>query len=138
MAKISFSKEGSTPFQQLLGHNKTILEAWTNLEETLFSSPTFQGDLKEEIRRILAFKNKCPYCMAKGTPTNSLKAPREVLALEIADLIAEGSQISDDLLIQLKSVFSEWEISELVAFICFITASQKYGAFLDLQTLCEI
>lgn len=33
MARITFSQEGLTPFQQLLGHNKYIMEKWTSLEE---------------------------------------------------------------------------------------------------------
>lgn len=138
MAIISFSKVGSTPFQQLLGHNKGISDPWTNLEESLFVSKTFNDNLREEIRRTLAFKNKCSYCMSKGAPTNSLRSPKEILALQITELISEGSKLSGDLLHEVKSLFSEAEISELVAFICFITACQKYGAFLDLQAFCEI
>ncbi|GAE02658.1 hypothetical protein CBO05C_2348 [Clostridium botulinum B str. Osaka05] len=31
MARITFSQEGLTPFQQLLGHNKYIMKKWTSL-----------------------------------------------------------------------------------------------------------
>lgn len=41
MEMISFSQNGSTPFQQLLGHNKDILEKWIPLEECFYSSNTF-------------------------------------------------------------------------------------------------
>jgi len=37
-----------------------------------------------------------------------------------------------------KSAFTDKEISELAAYICFISACQKSGAFLDLQPSCSI
>ncbi|HCQ89452.1 MAG TPA: alkylhydroperoxidase, partial [Clostridium sp.] len=49
MERIHFSTEGSTPFEQLLGHNKNILKEWSNLENALFNSNTFSRELKEEI-----------------------------------------------------------------------------------------
>ncbi len=54
MARITFSQEGLTPFQQLLGHNKYIMKKWTSLEECFFNSNTFTHKLKEEVRRTLA------------------------------------------------------------------------------------
>ena len=66
MALISFSQNGLTPFQQLLGHNKDILEKWISLEECFFGRDTLSAKLKEEVRRTLAFNNGCEYCKAKG------------------------------------------------------------------------
>ena len=63
MAGISFSQNGLTPFQQLLGHNKGILEKWVSLEDCIYSSDTFSAELKEQVRRTLAFHNGCEYCM---------------------------------------------------------------------------
>jgi hypothetical protein len=49
MALISFSQNGLTPFQQLLGHNKDILEKWISLEECFFGRDTLSAKLKEDV-----------------------------------------------------------------------------------------
>lgn len=61
MAAIVFSKNGNTPFQQLLGHNPEVLKCWSILEKAVFNSGVLDLDLKEEVRRTLAFSNKCHY-----------------------------------------------------------------------------
>lgn len=72
MAKITFSEEGFTPFEKLMGHNKNVMRKWSSLEECFFNSNTFTFELKEEVRRTLAFNNGCQYCMAKGNPSNGI------------------------------------------------------------------
>ncbi|MEA4846399.1 MAG: carboxymuconolactone decarboxylase family protein [Clostridiaceae bacterium] len=138
MARITFSQEGHTPFQQLLGHNKHIMEKWTSLEECFFNSNTFTPELKEEVRRILAFNNGCQYCMAKGKPSEKITDSKILIAAEIANIISKNQLIDNEYFNRLKNEFSENEVSELLAFICFITASQKFGALLDLQPSCPI
>lgn len=133
MARINYSQEGLTPFQQLLGHNKNILENWSALEECFFTSNTFSSQLKEEVRRTLAFNNSCKYCMAKGKPSEGITDSKIIIATKIADIISRSSIIDDEAFHSLNSQFSDEEISELLAFICFITASQKFGAALDLK-----
>lgn len=133
MARITYSKEGLTPFQQLLGHNKNILKNWRSLDECLFNSNTFTPELKEEVRRTLAFNNRCQYCMAKGKPCDDITDSKILIATKIADIVSKNSVLSDEHLNLLKNQFSDEEISELLALICFITASQKFGASLDLQ-----
>ncbi|AOY77701.1 carboxymuconolactone decarboxylase family protein [Clostridium formicaceticum] len=138
MARIPFSQEGFSLFQQLLGHNKHILERWSSLDKCFFSSHTFTPELKEEIRRTLAFNNNCQYCMAKGKPSDQITDSRILIATEIADIVSKNQPIDDQCFNRLKNEFSDKEISELFAFICFITASQKFGALLDLQPSCPI
>ncbi|MEW9122283.1 MAG: carboxymuconolactone decarboxylase family protein [Thermotaleaceae bacterium] len=138
MARISFSQEGFSPFQQLLGHNKHILEKWSSLEECIFNSPTFTPELKEEVRRRLAFNNGCQYCMAKGKPSDHIADFRTLIAAEIADTVSKNQPINAQNFNRLKKEFKDKEISELFALICFITASQKFGALLDLQPSCPI
>lgn len=138
MATISFSQNGSTPFQQLLGHNKAILEKWTSLEECIFSSDTFSAELKEEVRRTLAFNNGCEYCKAKGAPSKTIIDSRTQLAVHVAGLSSRTTHIGDDEFGALKEVFTDGEISELLALICFITACQRFGALLDLAPGCQI
>ncbi|SNS97910.1 hypothetical protein SAMN05446037_103126 [Anaerovirgula multivorans] len=61
MSRIEFSKIGTTPFQKLLGHNKLILANWEELAETLSQQGKLNSELKEQIRRSLAYKNQCSY-----------------------------------------------------------------------------
>jgi alkylhydroperoxidase family enzyme len=138
MARITFSQEGLTPFEQLLGHNKEILEKWSSLEECIFNSNTFTPELKEQLRRTLAFNNGCQYCMAKGKPSNQITDSKILIATKIADIVSKNHIIDDKHFNLLKNEFSDKEISELLALICFITASQKFGALLDLQPSCPI
>ena len=138
MAMISFSQNGSTPFQQLLGHNKDILEKWASLEECIYSSDTFSAELKEEVRRTLAFNNGCEYCKAKGAPSKSIMDSRTQLAVHMADLSSKTTPISDDEFSALKETFTDGEISEILALICFITACQRLGALLNLAPVCQI
>lgn len=138
MAMISFSQNGSTPFQQLLGHNKDILEKWASLEECIYSSDTFSAELKEEVRRTLAFNNGCEYCKAKGAPSKSIMDSRTQLAVHMADLSSKTTHISDDEFSALKETFTDGEISEILALICFITACQRLGALLNLAPVCQI
>mgnify|MGYP000995702273 CR=1 FL=1 len=138
MALISFSQNGITPFQQLLGHNKDVLEKWTSLENCIFSSDSFSAELKEEIRRTLAFNNGCEYCKAKGAPSKNIMDLRTQLAIHIADISSKKTHISDDEFSALKESFTDSEISELLALICFITACQRFGALLGLEPSCQI
>ena len=138
MAVISFSQNGITPFQQLLGHNKDILEKWASLEECIFSSDTFSAELKEEVRRALAFHNGCEYCKAKGAPSKNGMDSRTQLAVHAADISSKKTHMSDDEFSALKEAFTDGEISELLALICFITACQRFGALLDLGPSCQI
>ena len=72
MAIIELSHIGHTPFQQLLGHHEDIMKTWTALSDTLENTSALNAELKEEIRRMLAQKNGCQYCKAKGNPTGRL------------------------------------------------------------------
>lgn len=138
MAKIVFSQAGSTPFQQLLGHNKDILKKWTDLENSIFNSNTFSTELKEEVRRTLAFNNGCQYCMAKGRPSNNISNLKVLTAVKFADMFSKNISFDNTHFSALKKEFDDKEISELFALVCFITASQKFGALLDLQPSCSI
>ena len=138
MAMISFSQNGSTPFQQLLGHNKGILGKWASLEECIYGSDTFSPELIEEVRRTLAFNNGCEYCKAKGAPSKTIMDSRAQTAVHLADLSGKTAHISDDEFQTLKEEFTDSEISELLALICFITACQRFGALLNLGPVCQI
>lgn len=134
LARISYSKSGDTPFQQLLGHNEDIRAQWVELEEAFYRSGRLSQDLKEQVRRTLAFGNGCKYCQAKGKPSISHEDSRISLAVAFADLfLNHRDSINQNTFNVLRSEFSEPEIAELCSFVCFTTASQMFGAVMDLQ-----
>ncbi|GAA0773547.1 carboxymuconolactone decarboxylase family protein [Clostridium subterminale] len=138
MAKINFSNEGTTPFEQLLGYNKEIMKSWSNLEIDFLQSTTFDYKLKEEVRRTLAHNNGCKYCMAKGKPSEDIEDRKIIMATKVADMISKNISLSEGTFRDLNELFSAKEISELFALICFFTASQKFGFLLDLEPSCLI
>lgn len=134
MARIEKSPIGQTPFQQLLGYNPNILEAWGNLAAQLEREGSLSAELKEQVRRTLAQGNGCAYCKAKGKPDQHHVDEKTVLATGFADVFLKNRDAIDDKLFQLlREQFSTKEISELCAFIAFTTAQQYYGAMMGLE-----
>lgn len=134
MERISLSNVGETKFQQLLGHCPEILHDWSSLEETLYEKGTLSEELKEQVRRTLAFGNECPYCMAKGKPNDIQKIEEIGVAVTLAHVFVHNRSAIDDIMFEvLKQYWSEAEIVELCAYICFITASQQLGFLFQLQ-----
>ncbi|MBY6276133.1 carboxymuconolactone decarboxylase family protein [Symbiobacterium thermophilum] len=134
MARISFSLHGETPFQRLLGHNRQIMELWNQLGDLLGADGTLSAELKEQVRRTLAQKNGCEYCQAKGKPEPHLFDKKTSLAVGFAEVfLKQRDAIDESTFSILKEEFSDQEISELCAFICFTTASQYFGAMMNLK-----
>ena len=86
MAIIEPSHIGHTPFQQLLGHHEDIMKTWTALSDTLENTSALNAELKEEIRRMLAQKNGCQYCKAKGKPTGSLTGEKSAICIGFTEV----------------------------------------------------
>ncbi|MEE6131666.1 carboxymuconolactone decarboxylase family protein [Bacillus sp. 1780r2a1] len=134
MSRIELSRVGFTPFQRLLGHNVDIMNKWSDLGDELEKTLSLSTQLKEEVRRVLAEKNGCAYCKAKGAPNWKQQDEKTMLAIAFTDVfLKEKESVPDTAFVVLKEAFNDKEISELCAFICFTTASQYYGAMLDLQ-----
>ena len=135
MPRLELSQTGGTPHERLLGHNHDVLNKWLALETVFFSSPTFGPVLLEQVRRALAFGNQCEYCMAKaGPPDASAATARIGLATAFADIVGRNHrEINEGHLSVLREEFTEREIAELTAFVCFISASQMFGAILGLS-----
>ncbi|GMB10149.1 AhpD family alkylhydroperoxidase [Thermolongibacillus altinsuensis] len=134
MARISFSLHGETPFQQLLGHNRQIMELWNQLGNLLGADGALSAELKEQVRRTLAQRNGCEYCQAKGKPEPHLFDEKTSLAVGFAEVfLKQRGAIDESHFSILKKEFSDQEISELCAFICFTTASQYFGAMMNLK-----
>lgn len=134
MTRITLSENGNSPFQKLIGHNSSILRNWIRLEESIIEDSSLESYLLEQIRRTIAFKNKCEYCMVKAGKANKIKTNnREQLATAFAELFAiDHKEIREQHFIILKEEFSEKEISELCSYISFITACQKLGRIYNL------
>lgn len=134
MERISLSNVGDTKFQKLLGHNSVILHSWSKLEDTLYNKGTLSAELKEQVRRTLAYGNECPYCMAKGRPDDVQKAEEIGVAVTFAHTFVHNRKAIDDTMFHvLKQYWTEKEIVELCAYVCFITASQQLGFLFQLQ-----
>ncbi|PFK45563.1 alkylhydroperoxidase [Bacillus cereus] len=135
MERISLSDVGETKFQKLLGHCPEILQSWSSLEKTLYETGSLSKELKEQVRRTLAYGNECPYCMAKGKPDDRQKVEAISVAVTFAKIFVHNrSEIDDAMFDVLKQYWSEAEIVELCAYICFITASQQLGFLFQLQS----
>lgn len=134
MTRIKKSNIGETPFQQLLGHNREVMEGWFRLGKVLEENLFLSSDLKEQVRRTLAQANGCEYCKAKGKPEPSLYDEKTAAAVGFAEVFLKQKQhIPDSVFNVLKEAFIDEEISELCAFIAFTTASQYIGAMLKLE-----
>jgi len=134
MAHIPLSTFGSSPFEQVMGHAPHVLAHWSKLEEAFFQSTTFGAEFLEQIRRALAYDNQCFYCMAKaGPPESNPTDKRLAAALKFANQFAIDHKLIEEAdIARLKDCFSVAEISELISFCSFISASQRFGAVLDL------
>ncbi|MGE7761213.1 carboxymuconolactone decarboxylase family protein [Peribacillus sp. NPDC097895] len=67
MTRIKNSGLGSSPFQRLF-HSEEISHKWANLSDSVSADGKLSKELKENVRRVLAYGNGCTYCQAKGTP----------------------------------------------------------------------
>ncbi len=136
MSYITLSQNGSTPFEKLMGHVPDILEKWDQLEMAFFQSKKFTAEFLEQVRRALAFNNVCQYCMSKsGPPDENPESARLIEALRFTNKFSiDHTSINDSEINRMKKYFTDEELVELVAFCSFISASQRFGASLGLQT----
>ena len=135
MPFVTLSTTEGTDFEKLLGHAPQILKQWNQLEHAFFQSSTFDANFLEQVRRALAFKNQCQYCMKKAGPPSaeSYHDMRLKVALSFANHFAiDHLGIGKAEVDELKHYFTNVEIVELIAFCSFISASQRFGAVLGL------
>jgi len=134
MTRIKLSDNGNSPFEKIIGHNQKVLSKWNDLEMVLFQETELDENLLEQIRRTIAFKNECEYCMVKGGKPSISKDERKIsIACAFAELFAtDHKSITNEHFEILKENFPENQISELCAFISFISASQRLGRIINL------
>ncbi|RFU64028.1 carboxymuconolactone decarboxylase family protein [Bacillus sp. V59.32b] len=132
MARIKKSPLGFTPFQQLF-YSQKVLDKWSSLSEALSEDGLLSYELKEQVRRVLAFGNGCKYCQSKGKPESSenMKTSYAVAFAEV--FLMQREKVEEKFFHVLKEIFTDEEISGLIAFICFTTAQQYFGALMDLK-----
>ncbi|MBT2639656.1 carboxymuconolactone decarboxylase family protein [Bacillus sp. ISL-39] len=135
MARINQSNFGETPFQKLLGHNIKVMKVWSELGEVLGQDGLLSSKLKEQVRRTLAQNNGCEYCKAKGKPESDTFDEKTSVAVGFAEVFLNypKGMVPDFAFDILNEYFSEDEISELCAFICFTAAQQYFGAVMKLE-----
>lgn len=133
MTLIPLHEKGDTPFQQLLAYNQDIQADWAQLGSTLEKDQWLSAQLKEEVRRTLAQQNGCQYCQAKGKPNPESYDEKTAVCTGFAEaFLTSKGQTAASVTAVLKDYLSDAEISELLAFICFTTASQYFGALMRL------
>ncbi|MCK1993019.1 carboxymuconolactone decarboxylase family protein [Peribacillus muralis] len=132
MTRIINSELGTSPFQRLF-HSERILQKWSDLSKCVSADGKLSKELKENVRRVLAFGNGCSYCQAKGTPLKPNEV-KESHALGFAEVFLTQREKTEDEFFQvLKEALTDEEISELLAFICFTTAQQYFGALMEIK-----
>ncbi len=136
MTRIKLSEYGNSPFEKLIGHNRTVLDKWIDLEVALFTETKLDKNLLEQVRRTIAFENECEYCMVKaGRPNFDPSEKRISVATAFAQLFAiDHKSINETHFEILREEFDEIEISALCSFISFISACQKLGRIYNLTS----
>ena len=136
MAHISYSENGDNPLMKLLGHNPVLLKNWMQLLDSFYQSCSLDRELQEEVRKAVAYQIGCAYCMSHGCPTILIKDPKTKIAIDFTKKVLQlERQISEPDIALLKECFTEKEISELSAFICYGLGLARFGAILHVDAL---
>ena len=135
MAYISYSENGDNPLTRLLGHNPILLKNWMALLASFYESCDLDRDLQEEVRRAVAYQIGCAYCMSHGCPTQFIEDIKTKVAVDFAKKVVQTQQqIKEEDLAPLRAHFSEKEIAELCAFVCYGIGLARFGAVLNVDT----
>ncbi len=136
MAFIEYSEIGDTPLQKLLGHNVEVLKNWDRLLESFYKYSSFDPELQEEVRRVIAYQIGCAQCMSHGCPTPLITDIKTKAAVDFAKKMAQTQlPVTKQDVDQLKEYFSDHEIAELCAFIAFGTGYARFGASLNVDVI---
>lgn len=135
MARIQLSNVPHDPYYRLLGHRPEILEAWSRLDAAFVdASSTLPAGLKEEARRVLSQKVGCRYCASLGAPGGDADDRRTALAVAFTELVLTDHDAIDDATFDvLREEFSDEQILELCAWLCFKYGSNMLGSILRLE-----
>ncbi|WP_323704131.1 carboxymuconolactone decarboxylase family protein [Mammaliicoccus sp. Dog046] len=133
MVLLNNSTLGNTPFQKILGHNRKIYNSWNELSNVLENEGYLSMSLKEELRRILAQKNGCQYCKAKGKPTHQFTDEKSSVCIGFVEVYLKMKENIPSYIIEtLKETLTDEELIELITFTLFTTAQQHFGSILQI------
>lgn len=133
MPRVPPSALGETTADRVMGHRPELLEAWENLKHALLGpSSTLAPRLKEEVRRTLAQRTGCPFCVSLGRPHEDHDNRKESLAVAFADAVAlDHTAISEAQVRLLLDEFTVPQLVELLMWISFEYAGQMFGCLID-------
>jgi alkylhydroperoxidase family enzyme len=140
MPRITLSDIDADPYYRMLGNRPAILAAWAELDKAMLGPASLVSvDIKEEARRALAHNVGCAFCATVGgKPASNHDDPRLALAVAVANQIASDyTQIDDSTFEALRAHFSNKEIVELLAWLCFKYGSNLLGALVKLDPATE-
>jgi alkylhydroperoxidase family enzyme len=124
----------NNPLWRTMKRRPEIADAFARLD----SAARFHGqlplELKETVRRATACTVGCAYCESLGVVGDELDE-RTMAAVRFARLVAaDPAAVTDEQFDELRALFDEDEIIELVAFICLVAiAGQMFGAVIGLE-----
>jgi alkylhydroperoxidase family enzyme len=126
----------ASPYLQVLAHCPEIAERWSELVLTARFGGVLPPELKEEVRRSTAEQIGCSFCASFGAPKTEHSDEREALAVRLARMIADDPKLVDDAVFaELRRLFTDQEIVELVATISFVVVGgQTFGAVMGIES----
>jgi alkylhydroperoxidase family enzyme len=140
MTRIALADIEANPFDRAMGNRPEILAAWSELDTTLLGpSSTVAVEVKEEARRALAQDVGCRFCATVGgLPADEPADAQHALAVAFANqLTADHREIDDAMFAALREEFSDEQIVELVAWLCFKFGANLFGALIQLDPASE-
>lgn len=134
MAHITYSENGTNPLTKLLGHNPALLKRWMALLDCFYQDCSLDRELQEEVRRAVAYQIGCAYCMSHGCPSPLIEDIKTRAAVNFAKKVIQIQEpITAGDIELLREHFTEKEISELSAFICYGIGLARFGAVLNVD-----
>ena len=138
MAHIAYSENGTNPLTKLLGHNPVLLKNWMALLDSFYAHCSLDRGLQEEVRRAVAYQIGCAYCMSHGCPTQIIEDVKTKAAVDFAKKVVQVQrQITESDIELLREHFTEKEISELSAFVCYGIGLARFGAALRCRCIMK-
>jgi alkylhydroperoxidase family enzyme len=135
MPRIPEGGPARSPFYAILQNRPEVAAAWAGLDDALLRHGVLPAALKEEVRAAIASGVGCKYCASVGgeRPTEQ-PDERTSLALAFADLVVQNHGELDDATFDvLRGAFTDEEIVELAAWVCFKFGGNVLGALMRLD-----
>lgn len=139
MPYVSLKEDHLDQGAALLAHRPEILAAWAKLDEALMGAgSTLPVSLKENVRVALSQRVGCRYCDSLGSVGDEAPDARESLALAFVQKVLDDPKAVDQSTFDvLREEFTEEQIVELSAWICFKLATNTLGAITGLEPAGE-